>query len=85
MIDVMKYANYKLDVFKPGEMECMIDELNFIRKYDKVLLNYVIEELNSMGLYPVWNMPGHRRTYYFPTECDCELWEDWLWDLKENG
>lgn len=84
MIDVMKYANYNLNIFKPGEKECLINELNFIRKYDTILLKYIIKELNDIGLYPVWSMPGHRNTYYFPTESECEMWEDWLFSVQED-
>lgn len=84
MFDTMKYANYNLNVFKPGEKECLINELNFIRRYDTVLLKYVIKKLNDIKLYPVWNMPGHRNTYYFPTEADCEIWEDYLYSMLED-
>ena len=85
MPNVMRFANYKLHLLKDGEKECLINKLNLIRQIDFILYKYCIEELNKYELYPVWNMPGHRGTHYFPTEIDCEMWEDYLYSMREDG
>lgn len=36
-----------------------------------------INLLNMLNIYPVINWAGHRDNYFFPTEIDCEMEEDW--------
>ena len=85
MIDVMKYANYHLDDEDCFDIPNLIELLNQRRLENICLYNNMIKNLNAHGYYPVYDMPGHRGTHYFPTELECEMWEDWLKEKKENG
>ena len=54
-------------------------------QYDTVRrnLNDFINFLDILDLHPVWDMPGHRGTYYFPSESDCEMWKDYIYQCVE--
>lgn len=49
------------------------------RYYEKFKMKQrdAIDLLNIMDIYPVINWAGHRDNYFFPTEADCEMEEDW--------
>lgn len=39
--------------------------------------------LENMGYHPVWDIPGHRGEYRFPTVDECEMWEDYIYQCAE--
>ena len=82
MIDVMRYANYNLDD-ENFDIETLIELLDIRQTKYPHLYNNMIKNLNDLGFYPVYNMPGHRGTHHFPTEAECEMWEDYLYQCKE--
>ena len=79
MVDVMKYANYRLHEVDSISIVAITNLLNkYHKEGNRCEELRFIQTLNKNGLYPVWSMPSHRGTYYFPTEADCELWEDYI-------
>lgn len=41
------------------------------------------EVLEILEIYPVIGWAGHRDEYFFPTEADCEMQDDWLYQCSE--
>lgn len=81
-MNVMQYANYQLDNEKIN-FDNLVMFLDICRSFDFSFYKKIIYFLNKNGYYPVWNMPGHRNTHYFPTKLECEMWEDYLWQCSE--
>lgn len=43
----------------------------------------MIKLLQLLGLHPVYGWSGHYGEYFFPTQEDCEMQEDWLWQCRD--
>ena len=91
-MSVFHYSNYNLDKYSDKQMKELVQRLNYLRENAeggvdnaRQQLKGFIDCLHILDLYPVWSMPSHRRTYYFPTEMDCEMWQDWLDGMREDG
>jgi len=83
MIDVMKYANYHLEEDDGFDVENLIVLLDTRRTEAPILYKNMIRNLNAHGYYPVYDMPSHRGTHYFPTELECEMWEDYIYQCAD--
>lgn len=83
MINVMKYANYHLDSFTREELDSLIEDLNRLRVENSKICSHCIMLLHNRQIYPVWNMPGHRNSFWFPTESDCEIWEEYIYQCAD--
>lgn len=76
------YTNEGLNL-TPAMQENILKELERIRtrcrrKNDYQELHSIRDFLKSLGIKVVYNWPGHREEWFFPTYDDAIGYEDWL-------
>lgn len=59
--------------------ECANDSMRWHSKFKNIIA--FLEELN---IYVVYDWPGHRGEWFFPTAYDVEMYDDYLFGMRED-